>query len=83
MREVLPVLLGFCLGGLSTRLTGHPLRAAFGSGIVGCIALAAVFTSGEFRLSWTYALLDLLEAAAGFVAGSAVVWRHRIAVVQK
>lgn len=83
MREALPVLLGFCLGAVSTRLTGHPLRAAFASGILGCIALAAFLTSGEFHVSWTYALLDLLEAAAGFAAGSAVAWRSRVSVVQR
>lgn len=83
MREVLPILLGFCFGGLSARLTGHPLRVAFAAGIMGCIALTAVFASGEFHFSWTYALLDLLEAAAGFAAGSAVAWLYRLSVVQE
>lgn len=83
MREALPVLLGFCFGHLSTTLTGHPLRAAFAVGIVGCIALVAVLTSGEFHVSWTFALIDLLETFAGFAAGSAVAWRYRISGAQK
>jgi hypothetical protein len=83
MREALPVLLGFCFGGLSTIVTGRPSRAAFAAGITGCIALAAVLISGEFRESWAYALVDLLEAAAGFAAGSVVAWRYRISAVRQ
>lgn len=83
MREVLPVLLGFCFGGLTTGFAAHSRRAALTAGSIGCIALAAVFTSGEFHLSWTYLLLDLVEAAAGFAAGCAVAWRWRISVAHK
>jgi hypothetical protein len=83
MNEALPVLLGFCFGGLSVIVTGRPSRATLAAGITGCIALAAVLISGEFRESWAYAIVDLLEAAAGFAAGSVVAWRYRISAVQK
>jgi hypothetical protein len=83
MREALPVLLGFCFGGLSAIVRGRPLHAALAAGVMGCIALAAVLISGEFRESWAYALVDLLEAAVGFAAGSVVAWRYRISAVQK
>ena len=83
MMEVLPVLLGLCFGGLSAITTGRTPRAAVAVGITGCIALAAVLISGEFRESWAYGFVDLLEGAVGFAAGSAVAWGARVSVVQK
>lgn len=83
MGEALPILLGFLLGGVSTRFTGRPLRAVRTVGTVACVALFAVFSSGEFHRSWIYVLLDLLEAAAGFAAGCAVVRYYRFSVAHK
>jgi hypothetical protein len=83
MMEALPVLLGFCFGGLSTILIGRPPRAAFVAGITGCIALGAVLISGEFRESWAYGLFDLGEAALGFAAASVFARRYWISELQK
>jgi hypothetical protein len=76
MNELLPVVLGFCFGNLTGIVSGRRRRAAFAAGIMGCIALSAFLASGEFRESWAYGLLDLLEVAIGFEAGSIVAWRY-------
>ena len=78
MKELFPTLLGFCFGSLTAIASRPSRRAALAVGITGCIALAAFLTSGEFRESWAYALLDLLEVAVGFAAGSIVARRYGI-----
>lgn len=77
MKELLPVLLGFCFGDLSTIVLGRSRRAGFAVITTALVAVAAVLVSGEFRESWAYGLVDLLEGALGFAAGSVVAWRFR------
>lgn len=83
MKELLPVLLGFCFGDLSATVLGRSRYAAFAVGTTVCVALAAVFVSGEFRESWAYGLVDLLEGALGFAAGSVVALRSRTSAGRK
>ena len=69
MHELIPILLSFCLGACwrhpSTRPVGVSL-AAFG---ILLVAIVAFVISGEYTLSWTYFLLDLMQASLGFIAG--------------
>lgn len=51
--------------------------------VLGVGEVVAVLISGEFRESWAYGLLDLLEAALGFTAGSVVALRYQISPQQK
>jgi hypothetical protein len=37
------------------------------------IASSAFFISGEFNISWTYFLLDFIQASLGFFAGIAAL----------
>ena len=69
MAEWIPIILAFCLGSYP-RLTHKPPARLAIPGIV-LIAASAFVLSGEFHLSWTYFLLDFLEASVGFLAGSA------------
>jgi hypothetical protein len=76
MAEWIPIILAFCLGSYPRLHHKPPARLAI-AGIV-LIAASAFVLSGEFHLSWTYFLLDFLEASVGFLAGSAAsrVLRH-------
>ena len=78
MNELLPVLLGFCFGNLTAIVSGRPRQALFAAGITGCAGLAAFLASGEFRVSWAYVPLDLLEVTIGFAGGSIVAWRYGV-----
>ncbi len=83
MKEALPVLFGFCFGDLGAIVPTRPMRIAFAVGTTGCVALAAFLISGEFRESWAYGLLDLVESAMGFAIGSIAALRYRISAAQK
>ena len=71
MAEWIPIILAFCLGSYPRLHHKPPARLAIATAGVTLIATSAFVLSGEFHLSWTYFLLDFLEASVGFLAGSA------------
>ena len=69
--EILPVLSGLALGALLGRL--HPaIRKRTGAALVLLLAFLATVASGEFRISWSFVLVDIpmvaVPACAGFFA---------------
>jgi hypothetical protein len=73
MSEFLPPFAGWCLGSSIFFLNRSRLRTFVGIAGILAIALAAVTISGEFRITWTYLLPDLAEAAAGIAGGFALM----------
>jgi hypothetical protein len=71
MAEWIPIILAFCLGAYPRLTHKPPARLAIATAGIALIATSAFVLSGEFNLSWTYFLLDFLEASVGFLAGSA------------
>jgi hypothetical protein len=78
MHEWVPVILSFCLGAGWRLPMRRPASIALATAGIGLIAFTAFVTSGEFNVSWTYFLLDFIEASLGFVAGTITVraFRH-------
>jgi hypothetical protein len=78
MHEILPIASGLVLGGLlaATRVPSF-LRAI----LVVIIGACATIGSGEFRLSWSFLMLDILEVALASAAAWMVVtlWRRNLA----
>ncbi len=73
MHEWIPIVLSFCLGAfwrLSSRRPASVAPAAIG---IVLIASTAFVISGEFNVSWTYFLLDFIQASLGFFAGIAML----------
>jgi hypothetical protein len=80
MAEWVPIILSFCLGGYLRLNDKQPGRVAIASVGIVLIAASAFVMSGEFNISWTYFLLDFLQASVGFFAGDAAlraVWHVR------
>ena len=73
MAEWIPIILSFCLGS-SLPLTGkRPGSIALASAGIVLIASSAFVMSGEYNVSWTYYVLDFLQASLGFFAGNAAL----------
>ena len=73
MHEWVPIILSFFLGAC-WRLPGkRPVSVALASIGIVLIASSAFFISGEFNVSWTYFLLDFIQASLGFFAGIATL----------
>lgn len=68
LQELFPFIGGLMLGSLLTFLKPSA-RPWIGVLLTICIGLFATFTSGEFRLHWGYALLDISLVAASVAAG--------------
>jgi hypothetical protein len=81
MQELLPIASGLLLGGIFAMKTVAPaLRAV----LLVIAAACATVGSGEFRLSWSFLSLDLLEAALASGVGffAVMAWRHYFAAEQ-
>lgn len=73
MHEWIPIVLSVCLGAfwrLPSRRAVGVTPAAIG---IVLIASTAFVISGEFNVSWTYFLLDFMQASLGFFAGIAML----------
>jgi hypothetical protein len=68
IQELFPFVGGFILGSL-LGLLETSARTRIGVLLTICIGLLATLTSGEFRLHWAFALLDISLVAASVVAG--------------
>ena len=68
VQELFPLVGGFILGALLGRLQPST-RLRVGVLLTICIGLLATLASGEFRLHWGFALLDISLVAASAVAG--------------
>jgi hypothetical protein len=68
MNELFPIIGGFLAEWFAPVA---PRRARVALAIIGgcIIALAATLGSGEYQISWSYLLLDVLLVAAGEVSG--------------
>jgi hypothetical protein len=73
MAEWIPIILSFCHGGYLLLNDKRPGRVAIASVGIVLIATSAFVMSGEFNISWTYFLLDFLQASVGFFAGNAAL----------
>jgi hypothetical protein len=73
MHEWVPILLSFCLGVCWRVPSKRPVSVALATVGIVLIASTAFVISGEFNISWTYFLLDLIQASLGFVAGIATL----------
>jgi hypothetical protein len=69
MDELVPVILGAVLGAIIWRCTAGRTRLVLSILAVFAAGIFATVTSGEWRYSWIYLLLDLGEAALGLAAG--------------
>jgi hypothetical protein len=71
MHELLPIVGGFLLGVLVSRLR-PTLARPIGAGGAIAIGVAATIISGEFRLSWDFLAIDIpgtaLAVASGYLA---------------
>jgi uncharacterized membrane protein YedE/YeeE len=71
MHELFPVVGGFLLGVLVSRLRPTLARPMGAAGAI-AIGLAATIISGEFRLSWDFLAIDIpgtaLAVATGYLA---------------
>jgi len=73
MPEWIPVILSICLGAC-LRFAPDRLARVTSSGIgIVLLASCAFVASGECYVSWTYFLLDLVQALLGFAAGAFAV----------
>ena len=73
MPEWVPVILSICLGA-GLRLAPYRLaRVTSASIAIVLIACCAFVGSGECYVSWTYFLVDLVQALLGFAAGTIAV----------
>jgi uncharacterized membrane protein AbrB (regulator of aidB expression) len=68
MPEWLPVIFGVCLGASFRPRKGSARIASHAIAIV-LLASCAFVASGECYLSWTYLMVDLVQALLGFAAG--------------
>jgi hypothetical protein len=73
MTEWIPITLSFFLGGYLRLNDKRPGRVAIASVGIVLIATSAFVMSDEFNISWTYFLLDFLEASVGLFAGNAAL----------
>jgi hypothetical protein len=73
MYELIPILMGCCLGSASVFAVHRWWRGlASATGIL-VIAFGATVVSGEYNVSGAYLLVDLIEAASGFAGGVVAV----------
>lgn len=66
MQECFPIVFGVALGILLANIRLPVLRRAV---LVVMIAACATIASGEFRLSWSFLALDVLEVGFASLAG--------------
>jgi hypothetical protein len=79
MHEWVPILLSFSLGACWRLPSRRPLSIALAAIGIALIASTAFVASGEFNVSWTYFLLDFMQASLGFFAGIAMLCTIRCA----
>lgn len=77
MHEWVPILLSFCLGVCWRLPSTRPLGVTLSACGILLIAITAFIISGEYALSWTYFLLDVMQASLGFIAGAATLRAFR------
>ena len=77
MHEWVPIILSFCFGVCWRLPSKRPLSVALATFGIVLIALSAFVISGEFNVSWTYFLLDFIQASLGFVVGIATLRAFR------
>lgn len=73
MAEWIPIILSFCLGGYLPLTRKRPANVALACAAVVLIAVSAFVLSGEYKLSWTYYVLDCLQASFALLAGNAAL----------
>jgi hypothetical protein len=73
MHEWVPIILSFCLGACWRLPSKRPVSVALATVGIVLIASSAFVLSGEFNISWTYFLLDIIQASLGFVTGIATL----------
>lgn len=67
MTELFPLLSGFVLGVIPGRRALSPLALAMATLVLG---IGAAFASGELRVNWAFALVDIALVGASAVAGA-------------
>jgi hypothetical protein len=73
MAEWFPIILSICFGGYLRLNDKRPGRVAIASVGIVLIATSSFVMSSEFKISWTYFLLDFLQSSVGFFAGIAAL----------
>ena len=76
MAEALPILTGLALGALVALCRGRVPPLAIAS-MVCLFAAAATLASGEFRMSWTYLVVDAAQVLSGFAVSLGILARLR------
>ena len=71
MTEIVPIFAGLALGAMAASLRERGSKRTVALLAIVIAALTTVSTA-EFRISWTYFVLDAFEVAAGASAGLAV-----------
>ena len=76
MAEAIPILSGMALGAIAGLLRGRV--PAWAMAVMVCLfAGAATIGSGEFRVGWSYLLVDAAQVAAGAAFSMIVLRRLR------
>jgi hypothetical protein len=75
MTELLPLTLAALLGTLTWRTTTGRGRSFCSALVVLFVGGVATLCSGEYRLSWTFILLDCGEASLGLIVGFIITQR--------
>jgi hypothetical protein len=79
MKELFPILSGLAVGMILGRLEPG-LRKRTGMALVLMLAFLATVVSGEFRVSWSFLLVDIpmvaVPACIGFFALRRARWLH-------
>jgi hypothetical protein len=68
MDELFPIVGGFLLGVLASRLKPALARPLGAAGAI-AVGAAATIVSGEFRLSWGFLAIDIPGAALAVASG--------------
>ncbi|MBV8841442.1 MAG: hypothetical protein JO307_01415 [Bryobacterales bacterium] len=80
MSELGTIMSGIFICAASLYVRPASVRIALGAAAIAGVGAAFTIASGEYRISWLYALSDTLQVAAGYgIAASAVTVRRAFA----
>jgi hypothetical protein len=79
MHELLPIVTGFVIGALVTRLGTPRLRSIILAVSCAVFGVLASFISGELFMSWGYLALDIFQVALAAVVATVLLdwWQRR------
>ena len=77
MSEIGTITSGIFICAASLYVRPAPVRIALGAAAIAVVGAAFTIASGEYRISWLYALADTLQVAAGYAIATPAVTVRR------